>query len=96
MTPEQNERLVHVEGTAPMGAMMSKHFWIPFALETQLVAGGAPRRVRLLGTDYAVFRATDGRIGFLDERCPHRGASLVLARTEGCALRCIFHGWTID
>ena len=96
MTPEQNFRLTRVEGDAPMGAMMRENFWIPFALDSQLEAGGAPRRIRLLGKDYAAFRADDGRIGFLDERCPHRGASLVLARTEGCELRCIFHGWKID
>lgn len=96
MTPEQNDLIARVEGVAPMGAMMREHFWIPFALDAQLVAGAAPRRIRLLGTDYVAFRAADGRIGFLDERCPHRGASLVLARTEGCVLRCIFHGWAID
>ena len=35
-------------------------------------------------------------IGSVAEACPHRGASLVLARTEDCALRCLFHGWKID
>ena len=96
MTPEQNNLLARVEDGAPMGEMMRRHFWIPFALGAQFEAGGAPHRVRLLGTDYVAFRAADNRIGFLDERCPHRGASLVLARSEGCVLRCIFHGWAID
>ena len=62
MTPEQNFRLTRVEGDAPMGAMMRENFWIPFALDSQLEAGGAPRRIRLLGKDYAAFRADDGRI----------------------------------
>jgi phthalate 4,5-dioxygenase len=35
-------------------------------------------------------------VGFLAERCPHRGTSLALARNEECGLRCIFHGWKID
>ena len=52
--------------------------------------------MRLLGRDFVAFRATDGRVGFLDERCPHRGTSLALARNEECGLRCIFHGWKID
>jgi nitrite reductase/ring-hydroxylating ferredoxin subunit len=47
--------------------------------------------VRLFGKDYVAFRASDGRIGFFDEKCPHRGVSLTLARNEDCALRCIFH-----
>ena len=79
-----------------MGALMREHYWIPAALPAQLVADGAPVRVRLLGRDYVAFRATDGRIGFFDEGCPHRGTSLVLARNEECGLRCIFHGWKID
>jgi phthalate 4,5-dioxygenase oxygenase subunit len=96
ITHDQNERLVRVEGDAPMGILMREHYWIPGCLSSQLVADGAPQRVRLLGKDYVAFRATDGRIGFFDERCPHRGVSLVLARNEDCALRCIFHAWKID
>src|SRR5580704_13974000 len=79
-----------------MGRLMREHYWIPAALSSQIVEDGAPQRVRLLGKDYVAFRATDGRIGFFDERCPHRGVSLVLARNEDCALRCIFHAWKID
>lgn len=93
---EQNELLTRIEGNAPMGALMREHYWIPACVSSQLVADGAPLRVRLLGKDHVAFRATDGRVGFLDERCPHRGTSLVLARNEKCGLRCIFHGWKID
>ncbi|MDB5446340.1 MAG: hypothetical protein JWQ97_1657, partial [Phenylobacterium sp.] len=50
----------------------------------------------LFGEDFVAFRATDGRVGFFDEHCPHRGVSLALARNEDCALRCIFHGWKFD
>jgi phthalate 4,5-dioxygenase oxygenase subunit len=31
----------------------------------------------------------------MDENCPHRGASLVLARNENDALQCLYHGWRI-
>jgi phthalate 4,5-dioxygenase oxygenase subunit len=96
LTREQNELLTRVEGDAPMGRLMREHYWIPAALSSQIVEDGAPLRVRLLGEDYVAFRATDGRVGFFDERCPHRGTSLVLARNEDCGLRCIFHGWKID
>jgi nitrite reductase/ring-hydroxylating ferredoxin subunit len=96
LTQEQNDRLTRVEGEAPMGVMMRQHCWIPALLSVQLMADGAPRRVRLLGTDYVAFRDTRGRVGFLDEGCPHRNTSLVLARNEECGLRCIFHGWKVD
>jgi phthalate 4,5-dioxygenase oxygenase subunit len=96
MTEEENRLLTRVENDAPMGRLMRHNYWMPFALAEQIVAGGAPRRVRLLGRDYVAFRAEDGRLAMFDERCPHRGASLALARNEGNALRCIFHGWKFD
>ncbi|MSQ72091.1 MAG: aromatic ring-hydroxylating dioxygenase subunit alpha [Betaproteobacteria bacterium] len=79
-----------------MGAMMKQHHWMPAALSEKLEADGAPLRIRLLGENYVAFRATDGRVGFFDEACPHRGASLALARNEDNALRCIYHGWKFD
>ncbi|TVV76664.1 Rieske 2Fe-2S domain-containing protein, partial [Sphingomonas solaris] len=96
LTPAQNRLLTEVEGDAPMGAMMRERFWIPCALTETLVADGAPKVVRLMGRGYVAFRATDGRIGFFDEACPHRGVSLGLARNEDCGLRCIFHAWKFD
>lgn len=92
----QNRLLTEVEGDAPMGRMMRQRYWIPCDRSESLVADGPPRHVRLLGSDYVAFRATDGRIGFFDEACPHRGTSLVLAHNADCALTCIYHAWKID
>jgi phthalate 4,5-dioxygenase len=96
VTPAENDKLTRVEGEAPMGRLMRQHYWLPFALSSHLVAGEAPMPVRLLGDNYIAFRAPDGRIGFLDELCPHRRASLALGRIEGNGVRCIYHGWKID
>ena len=96
LSREQNERLTRIDGDTPMGVFMREHRWIPALLSIELVADGAPRRVRLVGKDYVAFRDTNGDVGFLDEGCPHRNASLVLARNEECGLRCIFHGWKVD
>ena len=95
LRPADNELLTRVEGDAPMGQMMRAHCWFPALRSAQLVADGDPVRVKLLGSRYVAFRGTDGVIGFMGEACPHRGVSLALARNEGCALRCIFHGWKI-
>jgi phthalate 4,5-dioxygenase len=94
LTARENERLTAVAPGTPMHALW-KRYWIPAIRTARLVADGAPERVRLLGENYVAFRAADGRVGFLAEACPHRGASLMLARAEDCALRCLYHGWKI-
>mgnify|MGYP002007244243 CR=1 FL=1 len=34
-----------------------------------------------------------GRVGVLDQHCPHRGASLFFGRNEEGGVRCVYHGW---
>ena len=96
LSTEDNELLCRIEGQAPMGIALRENFWIPALLSDSLVAGGKPLPSRLFGENFVAFRATDGRVGFFDELCPHRGASLLLARNEDNALRCIYHGWKYD
>lgn len=93
VTAAENELLTRVAKGAPMGAMMKAHYWVPAVLSARLEAGGAPVRVTLFGEHYVVWRAEDGRLGLFDEACPHRLASLALARNEDNALTCLFHGW---
>ena len=92
LSKEDNERLTRVGPGTPMGEML-REFWTPALRSAALEADGAPKRVRLLGENFVAFRATDGRVGFFQENCPHRGVSLALARNEENGLRCIFHGW---
>lgn len=95
LSKEDNERLTRVGPGTQMGEML-RECWTPAVRSAALEADSAPQRVRLLGENFVAFRATDGRIGFFAERCPHRCASLALARNEDNALRCIFHGWKFD
>jgi phthalate 4,5-dioxygenase len=96
LTKEQNELLCRIEGAAPMGQMMRRH-WLPVCLSEEVAqADGAPVKARLLGEDLVVFKDSSGKIGVLDEHCPHRGASLVFGRNEDCGLRCLYHGWKFD
>ena len=96
MTSEENDLLCRVEGDAPMGQLMRRH-WIPACLSEEVAeADGAPVKIRLLGEDLVVFRDSDGRLGVLDEYCPHRRASLAFGRNEECGLRCLYHGWKMD
>jgi phthalate 4,5-dioxygenase oxygenase subunit len=96
LTAEENDLLCRIEGDAPMGQLMRRH-WVPACLSEEVVEpDGTPVKVRLLGEDLVVFRDSDGRLGVLDEYCPHRRASLALGRNEECGLRCLYHGWKMD
>jgi phthalate 4,5-dioxygenase len=96
LTAEENDLLTRVEGAAPMGALMRRH-WLPACMSEEVAEpDGAPVRFRLLGEDLVVFRDTRGRLGVLGERCPHRRASLAFGRNEECGLRCLYHGWKFD
>src|SRR5690242_16395501 len=96
MTPEENDLLCRVEGNAPMGQIMRRH-WIAACLAEEVAEpDGAPLRARLLGENVVVFRDSQGRLGVLDEYCAHRRASLAFGRNEECGLRCLYHGWKFD
>jgi phthalate 4,5-dioxygenase len=95
LTHAENELITRVGPGTPMGALM-RRFWFPIYKSAKLRPGGPPKRVRLLGENYVVFRAADNRLALFADGCPHRGLSLALARNEECAIRCIFHGWKID
>ena len=76
-----------------MGALL-RRYWIPLLYSHELAErDGPPRRIRLLGESLHAFRDTEGRVGLLDHRCPHRGASLFYGRNEDGGLRCVYHGW---
>lgn len=93
---QDNELICRVGPGTPMGDMM-RRYWHPVCTSEQLsVPDAAPLRVRLLGEDYVAFRDTAGKVGFLDELCMHRGASLALGRVEEGGIRCLYHGWKFD
>ncbi|MFN6977281.1 MAG: Rieske 2Fe-2S domain-containing protein [Gemmobacter sp.] len=96
LTPEENDLLCRVVGDAPMGRLMREH-WTPVCLIEEVAEpDGTPILVEAIGRRYVCFRDSEGRIGLLDELCPHRRASLIYGRNEGSGLRCLYHGWKFD
>lgn len=88
-----NETLCRVAPGTPMGAVF-RRFWHPVCLSEQISRpDGDPVRVEILGERLVAFRDTAGRLGLLEEGCPHRGVSLALGRNEDAGLRCLYHGW---
>ena len=96
LTAQQNELLTRVGPGTPMGETL-RRYWLPALLDWELPEPDcAPVRLRLLSEDLVAFRDTSGRVGVLDEYCPHRLTSLWLGRNEENGLRCVYHGWKFD
>jgi phthalate 4,5-dioxygenase oxygenase subunit len=96
LSKEENDLLTMIDNDAPMAQLMRQH-WTPVCLTEEVAdPDGTPLRVEALGQKYVCFRNSEGRIGLLDELCPHRKASLVYGRNEDCGLRCLYHGWKFD
>ncbi|HLG73665.1 MAG TPA: Rieske 2Fe-2S domain-containing protein [Chloroflexota bacterium] len=94
LTKEANERLTRIGPGTPMGEVM-RRYWFPVATVSDLDRDPA-RPVRILGEQLVLFRTDDGQLGLVQERCPHRGASLAYGIPEDGGLRCCYHGWLFD
>ena len=96
LSAADNELLTRTGAGTAMGELF-RRFWLPVLLAQELPdPDGPPVRVKVLDEDLVAFRDTDGRVGLLDPRCPHRGANLFFGRNEACGLRCAYHGWKFD
>ncbi len=96
LTHEENELICRVGPGTPMGSLM-REYWIPAMLSSELPKPDSdPVRVLLLGEKLIGFRETSGKVGLMQNHCPHRGASLFFGRNEEGGLRCVYHGWKFD
>ncbi len=96
LTNEENELICRVGAGTPMGNLM-RHYWMPGMLSSELPhADGEPVRVLLLGERLVAFRDSNGKVGMMQDACPHRGASMFFGRNEEAGLRCVYHGWKFD
>jgi nitrite reductase/ring-hydroxylating ferredoxin subunit len=72
---------------------LPKH-WFPILQSSEV--GSSPVRIKRFGEMLAVWRGEDGEPNVVQDRCPHRGASLSQGKIRGNALSCPYHGWTFD
>ena len=91
LSPELNERLTRVGPGTPGGNLL-RRYWHPIAPVAELAATPV-KRVRLLGEDLVLYRDRSGAYGLVDERCPHRRASMEFGVPEAEGIRCAYHGW---
>lgn len=96
LSKEDNELITRVGPGTVMGRLM-REYWVPALLASELPRPDCdPVRVLLLGEQLIGFRDTSGRVGLIQNHCPHRGASLFYGRNEGDGLRCVYHGWKFN
>lgn len=95
MNAEDSKDLTQVGPGTVMGEFM-RQYWMPAAKSSEVSADGDPLRLMILGERLVAFRDTQGRVGIMDHRCPHRCASLFLGRNEEGGIRCVYHGWKFD
>jgi 5,5'-dehydrodivanillate O-demethylase oxygenase subunit len=95
LSHEENELLTRVGPGTPTGELL-RRYWHPIAVAKELTAEHPTKFVRVLGEDLVIFRATNGRLGLIDDRCAHRGASLSYGRVEERGIACAYHGWLYD
>jgi phenylpropionate dioxygenase-like ring-hydroxylating dioxygenase large terminal subunit len=95
MQMQDSVDLTRVGPGTVMGEFM-RQYWMPAALSSEVPADGDPMRLLLLGEKLIAFRDSSGRVGIMDQRCPHRCASLFLGRNEANGIRCVYHGWKFD
>jgi 5,5'-dehydrodivanillate O-demethylase len=93
-TPENNTLMTQVGKGTPGGELL-RRYWHAIGVAAELDEQPT-RRVRLLGEDLVVFRDRQGRLGLVQERCPHRRASLAYGFSTSNGIRCAYHGWEFD
>jgi hypothetical protein len=71
----ESSDLTRVGPGTVIGELM-RRYWLPAALSSEVAIDGPPLRLMLLGEQLIAFRDSAGRVGVMDQRCPHRCASL--------------------
>jgi 5,5'-dehydrodivanillate O-demethylase oxygenase subunit len=91
ITQEENERLTQTGAGTPAGELL-RRYWHPIAASVDLVREQVIP-VHVLGENLVLYRSNKGELGLIQERCPHRSASLAYGIPDDDGIRCPYHGW---
>ncbi len=69
--------------------------WVRVCQLDDIPVLGARRVARARGLEVALFRAADGAVFALLDRCPHKGGPLSQGIVFGHSVACPLHNWTI-
>ncbi|HEV2371537.1 MAG TPA: aromatic ring-hydroxylating dioxygenase subunit alpha [Streptosporangiaceae bacterium] len=76
-------------------AGMDPDHWYPVERDSALRRGQVVE-VTFWKRSIALFRGEDGVLRAVNNRCAHRQLALTEGRVVGCALTCMYHGWSHD
>jgi phenylpropionate dioxygenase-like ring-hydroxylating dioxygenase large terminal subunit len=74
--------------------MAALDHWHPVLLSKSLKR--RPMAIQLGGRDLVLFRTSEGKVGVLEDNCPHRHLRLSCGKVVKDRLQCLYHGWTFD
>ena len=84
LNKDQNE-LVTQTGPGTMMGDLFRCYWLPVLLSEELPENdSSPVRVKILSERLIAFRDSEGKIGLIDEFCPHRSGSAAMKNAD-CA-----------
>ena len=97
LTHEENELLCRVEGEAPMGQLMRRH-WLPACMIEEVAeADGTPVQACACSARTSSRSATPTGASACSASTARIAAPrCVFGRNEECGLRCLYHGWKMD
>jgi len=69
---------------------LMENYWYIIAEASEL--GRKPMQLKRLGKTLVLWRDSNNKVQCIDDRCPHRGASLSLGKIKNDCITCPFHG----
>ena len=90
-TKEQNELMTRVGKGTPAGELL-RRYWHPIAASVDLEKEWTVP-VTLLGEKLVLFKDRSGKLGLIEEECPHRRATFARGMPTQNGIRCPYHGW---
>ncbi len=94
LTQEENNLLTRIGPGTKMGELL-RRYWHPVAAKSE-IENRWTLKVRVFGEDLVLFKDRKGKLGLVEESCPHRRASLAYGIPQEDGIRCPYHGWKFD
>ena len=82
-------------GPETLAGKFMRRFWHPVYRSEDLPVGHA-NPVKILNTDFTLYRDEHGAAHAVGMRCSHRGARMNVGFIEGDCIRCFYHGWLFN